>query len=310
MSWENQGRQEHGWFGHGTAPLSDHPPLGGTGGMFTPGSLPARIDAVAHGALPHLPRADWLRGAASFNQERLAQLHTAMTPWIGASTLSDAAFGARFTAPMTSAAAIEKLRAATDGVRRASTHQDLAAAAADLAAAMRGISLDRWPRFLHDAATRAAGDASTTGRLVLAQATHPNTATDAGPASSPGRYVADNPRQWIGQPSVGNGECVPLVQAATGAPRSAEWRRGVLVQGNMSVRFGAAIATFDDQGRYTGHTAIYLGQDERGIRVIDQWNRWRNGQITDQHRPSERTLHLGDTFRDTVDRGESYYVIE
>ena len=278
--------------------------------MFTPGSLPARIDAVAHGALPHLPRADWLRGAASFNQERLAQLHTAMTPWIGASTLSDAAFGARFTAPMTSAAAIEKLRAATDGVRRASTHQDLAAAAADLAAAMRGIRLDRWPRFLHDTAMRAQAQLPAGERVMLAQAVTPNTATDTGPASSPGRYVADNPRQWIGQPSVGSGECVALVQAATGAPRSAEWRRGVLVQGNMSVRFGAAIATFDDQGRYTGHTAIFLGQDERGIQVIDQWNIRENGRITGQHQPSERTLHFGDPFRARVDRGEFYDVIE
>jgi hypothetical protein len=112
----------------------------------------------------------------------------------------------------------------------------------------------------------------------MAQATLSGTATDGsqvgkvGIAAPSGRYVADDPRQWIGKPSVGTGECVPLVQAATGAPDSTHWRPGDLVKGNANIRPGTAIATFDRNGRYVGHAAIYLGQDEHDIQVIDQWN--------------------------------------
>jgi hypothetical protein len=150
---------------------------------------------------------------------------------------------------------------------------------------------------------------------MLAQATTPNTATDASSggnpaAAAPSRYVADNPRQWIGRPSVGTGKCVPLVQAAAGAPRSTEWRRGVPVHGSTTIRPGTAIATFDSDGRYTGHNAIYLGQDANGIQVVDQWNNRQNGRTVSQHQPSQRTLHLGQPWRARVDRGESYSVIE
>jgi hypothetical protein len=101
-----------------------------------------------------------------------------------------------------------------------------------------------------------------------------------------------------------------LVQAATGAPRSAEWRPGVPVQGNTNIRPGTAIATFDDNGHYTGHAAIYLGQDANGIQVIDQWNRRQNGRITGQHQPGERTLYLRQPWHARVDRGESYNVVQ
>lgn len=127
----------------------------------------------------------------------------------------------------------------------------------------------------------------------------------------PGRYVGTDPRQWIGQNSVGTGECVPLVQQATGAPRSTQWRRGALVQGNANIRPGTAIATFDSNGSYDGHAAIYLGQDEHGIQVIDQWNiRHRDGRIVRQRQPGARTLYFGDPHHDRVDRGEAYHVVE
>jgi hypothetical protein len=126
----------------------------------------------------------------------------------------------------------------------------------------------------------------------------------------PGRYVADNPAQWIGQRPVGTGECVALVRAATGAPRSTEWRPGVRVQGNADIRPGTAIAIFDDTGRYTGHAAIYLGQDAGGIRVIDQWNVRQNGQVIRQHQPTERMLPFGQPQRALINRGEPYRVVE
>ena len=63
-----------------------------------------------------------------------------------------------------------------------------------------------------------------------------------------GRYVASDPMGWVGQASVGTGECVPLVREATGAPRSAEWTKGGKVQGNFYIKPGTAIATFDSKG--------------------------------------------------------------
>lgn len=153
-------------------------------------------------------------------------------------------------------------------------------------------------------------------RVVVAQVTTPNTATDASSAGEPiaaavpGRYVADNPRLWAGQRPVGTGECVALVQAATGAPRSTEWRSGAQVQGNTNIRPGTAIATFDINGRYTGHAAIYLGQDADGIRVVDQWNIRENGRVIRQHQPSNRTLPFGQPQRAFINRGEPYHVVE
>jgi hypothetical protein len=313
MSWEDQGRQYHGWFGHGTAAAAgDEPSNGGAGAMFDPDNIAARIDAIAYSATAHMPRSDRHRDSVAFDRPRLERLRKVMTAWTGARSLSEAAFGERFVDPSTSGAAIEMLRAAAEGARTATTHEDLADASADLAGAMRDIGLQKWPRFLNDAVERA--DAN--GPVVMAQATTPNTAPDARPAGNPaalapGRYIADNPQQWIGQPSVGTGECVPLVRAATGAPQAKDWQRGVKVQGNTNIRPGTAIATFDSNGHYDGHAAIYLGQDEHGIQVIDQWNRRDSqGRITGQHLPSERALPLRDPRHAAIDRGEFYNVVE
>ena len=55
------------------------------------------------------------------------------------------------------------------------------------------------------------------------------------------------------------------------------WTRGSAVRGNSDLQPGTVIATFDGAGGYanaqdgSSHAAIYLGQDERGIQVLDQW---------------------------------------
>jgi hypothetical protein len=125
-----------------------------------------------------------------------------------------------------------------------------------------------------------------------------------------GRYVAGHPEQWIGPPSVGSGQCVPLVQKATGAPLTKEWRRGALVRGDLALRPGTAIATFDEDGHYGNHTdgrshaAIYLGQDEKGIWVIDQWVNRDSGV----HMPSRRQIQFDETRRPD-NNGNRYHVI-
>ena len=99
------------------------------------------------------------------------------------------------------------------------------------------------------------------------------------------------------------------------APLTSEWKEGDMVQGNTGIKPGTVIATFDKSGRYTNskesHAAIYLGQDEHGTHVIDQWNnRDENGNITSQQPPNERTLPFNDPRHTGVNGGNSYHVVK
>ena len=98
----------------------------------------------------------------------------------------------------------------------------------------------------------------------------------AGPGAE-GAFVASGYERYVGR-SAGSGQCVALVQAAhpdVGLTRT--WAPGAPVRGDTGLTPGTVIATFDGSGRYanatdgTSHAAIYLGQDERGIQVLDQW---------------------------------------
>jgi len=96
-----------------------------------------------------------------------------------------------------------------------------------------------------------------------------------GPQTLAGQpHLAENPEAFVGR-VVADGHCVKFVQAAAAAPRTTEWRPGALVRGNKSIPPGTAIATFEADGTYTSkrgnHAAIYISQDETGIRVYDQW---------------------------------------
>ena len=134
--------------------------------------------------------------------------------------------------------------------------------------------------------------------------------------AGPHPYVARNPRQWIGHEQVGNGECVALVEKATGAPLDKSWRKGALVQGNTQLAPGTAIAVFDSNGRYgnhtdgTSHAAIYLRQDAKGIYVIEQWNVRVDGRVVSHWGPAEKLIPFNRPDRNPIGRGESYHAIE
>lgn len=164
-------------------------------------------------------------------------------------------------------------------------------------------------------------DAPQSRRYQLAQRIQHTTPSDAG-ISRPGNsrpgmpYVAGDPERWAGGPQVGSGECVALVQQATGAPLTSEWRRGTLVQGNLTLVPGTAIATFGPDDRYgsrtdgSSHAAIYLGQDEGGIYIIDQWNVRAGGNIVRRRSPATRYIPFDDPNRAQVDQGRFYHVVE
>src|SRR5262245_47143460 len=109
---------------------------------------------------------------------------------------------------------------------------------------------------------------------------------------------------------VGTGQCVALVQAWCGAPSTGVWREGIKVKGNDAlITKGTAIATFVD-GHYPGmpsgnHAAIYLGQNQYGILVIDQWTNSRGA-----HPPQERLIRFRGGEGSMSDDGDAFSVIE
>jgi hypothetical protein len=160
MSWEDQGRQEHGWFGHGTAPLRDKQAEGG-GGVGASAGITRRIEAVASGTIAASPAGLRRRAEAQFIGSNLARLTSAMAAWNAGARLSPAEFAQRYFARGPDDPAVQHLRAATIGAAEARSHADLRDAAEALGAAVQTIGVDSWPRFIADAEARTRGIASS-----------------------------------------------------------------------------------------------------------------------------------------------------
>ncbi|WP_337998186.1 BPSL0067 family protein [Oleispirillum naphthae] len=110
----------------------------------------------------------------------------------------------------------------------------------------------------------------------------------------------------------GNAECVEFIRQSLHAPHTSEWREGTkirkLAPGEPDpIARGTAIATFVD-GEYpqtgnTGkHAAIYLGQNEDGIQVLDQWK--------SKGRVSERTIYWNSPKTTPSNDPQAFSVIE
>lgn len=119
--------------------------------------------------------------------------------------------------------------------------------------------------------------------------------------------VLDIQRNYLGK-VIGTGQCVAFVEAAAETPNTAQWKRGRIVAGDMTVRKGTAIATFDPDRSYGNHTdgrshaAIYVSEiSGQGLLVYDQWL----GQPVHQ-----RTIHFRNGAGLAVNDGNQFYVIE
>lgn len=113
-------------------------------------------------------------------------------------------------------------------------------------------------------------------------------------------YICPNPESYADGKYHGEShECVALVKEACKAPQTTLWKKGTHVKGNQ-VPKGAAIATFNDQGKYEGHAAIYLSQDNFGIKVVDQW----------QGQPGHTRVIKFDDSRTPSNNGNKFYVVE
>jgi hypothetical protein len=154
MSWEDQGRQYHEWFGHGTAPVKLKPIVDKNGSTIED-NLEERFRTVAHGAVGALPRKLRAQAAAQLQTRMLGQLTEAMAAWAYGSKLDAVSFAQHFFGRHADAREVGSLRAAATETVAAETRPQLAAASEHLADAIKVVGVDSWPRFVADAQARA-----------------------------------------------------------------------------------------------------------------------------------------------------------
>jgi hypothetical protein len=115
-------------------------------------------------------------------------------------------------------------------------------------------------------------------------------------ASHPSASIRSNPDYC--------GQCVSYVTTVcSGIPVAAsKWKKGPRVRGNTNITQGTAIATFNSDGQYHGHAAIYVSQDDKGIQVYDQWITGAGKAI------GPRVLKWGGNG--ISNNGDGFYVVE
>ena len=158
MSWEDQGRQYHMWFGHGTA--GDRGTKAAPGSSVVGQSTADRVLALAYGALASLPTAHRGQAEAQCHDGTLPRLKEAMTAWMRGTALNQAAFAGRFFGRSAGDPVVRSLHDAALRAATATTHDDLRDAAGKLAEAMETVGIQRWPGFVADAAQRARDPAT------------------------------------------------------------------------------------------------------------------------------------------------------
>ena len=156
MSWEDQGRQYHMWFGHGTAPDK----IAAPDPSVTAKGSEDRVLALAYGAIGALPAS--LRGRVEAQHQRgtLPRLKEAMTAWIRGTRLDRDTFANRFFGREASDPVVRNLHAAALGAATATSHEDIRDAAGKLANAIKAVGVDRWPQFVAEASERARDPAT------------------------------------------------------------------------------------------------------------------------------------------------------
>lgn len=211
QSWQEQGRQEHGWFGHGTSARQTALPSGG--GLFGPGQGGERAAAVSYGALAALPRSARSQ-AGSLGSGTTQRLQTLLVRWSGASRLSKDAFAGHFFGRQADDRTALALRAAATDAAAARDHGGLQRASEQVAAAMQVVGLGNWPRFLADAQDRADDPAT----LAVVAASQPR------PASPPKPKLAAQPAVILAADPVTSDAAPPAVAVAAEPEHGAIWQ--------------------------------------------------------------------------------------
>ena len=180
--WQYQGRQQHQWLGHGTAPKDGKEQMSAKpGSLFDPMSVEQRIEYASGSVVTHSPRNQRSRWDVRVGGANQDSLKTAVAVWYGASRLSRDAFRQLLLDPTTSDETVDRLRSTATGIVNDRTHAQLGAAGEDLAAAAHTIGPDRWSRFIGDAERRGVEAVSngTIPGVVKASATSSDTVLGA-----------------------------------------------------------------------------------------------------------------------------------
>jgi hypothetical protein len=122
-------------------------------------------------------------------------------------------------------------------------------------------------------------------------------------------WIVHNPVQHKGKPVVGEGhhhaQCAVLAQwFGRGVPHTCHWKPGEQVKGKVLTP-GTVIAVFNRNGDYVNrhgfHTALYVGQDKHGIKVIEQFKGLEKIRL--------HKYNFGD-MSSIEKNADSYYVVE
>jgi len=158
MGWEDQGRQYHMWFGHGTA--GNIGTKAASGSSVVGQSTADRVLALAYGALASLPAAQRRQAEAQYQNGTLPRLKEAMTAWLRATALDQATFAARLFGRSADDPVVQSLHSAALRAATATSHDDFREAAGEVARAMEVVGIQQWPRFVADAQERARDPAT------------------------------------------------------------------------------------------------------------------------------------------------------
>lgn len=154
MSWQDQGRQEHGWFGHG---LSDKAGHDTTDTGKTP---PERSLAVAYGALAASPPAQRKRIETQFQYDTLGRFAEAMTAWMRGAALDRRRFASLFFDRMADDPVVQALHGAAAVASLATSPAEMRQASESVAKAIGLVGIDAWPRFVVQAQARVNNSAT------------------------------------------------------------------------------------------------------------------------------------------------------
>ena len=141
MSWIDQGRQQHGWFGHGTAPQMDS------------GEFGARAFAAVQFAADDFPSRDKLPFPLEKTTEVLRTFASMMAP---AAELAPNDFRLRFFRASFDPVDAWTIQLIMRGIAAADTHAGLVQSGRDLATTIRAHGPDGWNRLLGTALAQVA----------------------------------------------------------------------------------------------------------------------------------------------------------
>ena len=123
------------------------------------------------------------------------------------------------------------------------------------------------------------------------------------PGCSLGPYTTAPPDDVTSDPNY-CGQCVSYVKrVCPSLPQTSKWIKGLPVKDNKNVVEGTVIATFNESGKYWGHAAIYVSQNDKGIDVYDQWITPPGPKAV-----GPRTLRWG--AHGIANNGDGFYVVE